>query len=88
MATEDLTIEKIDEARNGLPARWAVKRDGNLIGLIERYRANKLHDNAYRASFLDDRRNLCHFENFRGTNGLCDATAAISRKDKRQGFPQ
>jgi hypothetical protein len=80
IATETLTIEQTDEARNGLPARWTIKQDGHLIGLIERYRKNALHDNAYRASYLTPNRSLQHFENFRGTNGLQAAAEAIASK--------
>lgn len=80
MITANLTIEQTDEARNGLPARWTVKLDGRLIGLVERYRKSDRQDNAYRASFMTTGRALQHFENFRGTNGLQDAVAAIVLK--------
>jgi hypothetical protein len=78
--TANLTIEQTDEARNGLPARWTVERDGCLIGLIERYRKSGLHDNAYRASAMTPGRAFQHFDNFRGTNGLQDAAEAIASK--------
>jgi hypothetical protein len=76
-AVSDLTVEQIDEARNGLPARWTVKRDGRLIGLVERYRKSTTRTNAHRASVMTPS-GLRHFDNF---GGLMQAVEAITRKE-------
>lgn len=79
MITTTAQIEKDQDARNGLPARYLVKVEGRLIGMVEKCRSTRTVRHPYKAWNVSGS-GLQMFANFYEKNGMDLAVAAILTK--------